>query len=60
MPIGAVSAARTLVRPSTANLAAWYEPMPADPPTRPPIEENWMTVPPPSLRSTGMAALDTL
>ena len=30
------------------------------PPTRPPIEEIWMTIPPPCSRRKGMAALETL
>ena len=34
--------------------------MPGEPPTRPPMEENCMTIPPPCSRSTGMAALETL
>lgn len=37
---GAVSACSTREMPSIANFAAWYDAMPADPPTRPPIDEN--------------------
>ena len=59
-PNGAVSARSTRLKPSIANLAAWYEAMPGEPPTRPPTEENWMTRPPPCSRSTGIAALETL
>ena len=40
-------------------VAAWYEAMPGEPPTRPPSEENCTTRPLPWVRSTGMAAFVT-
>ncbi|GHB30604.1 hypothetical protein GCM10010331_16250 [Streptomyces xanthochromogenes] len=40
-PNGAVSARSTRLKPSIANFAAWYEAMLGEPPTRPPMEENW-------------------
>ena len=39
-PNGAVSARRTRLKPSMANVAAWYHALPGEPPTRPPMEEN--------------------
>ncbi len=60
MPNGAVSAARTRVKPSTANFAAWYDPSPGVPPTRPPIDENCTTVPARCAFRIGSAAVETL
>ena len=59
-PKGAVSAWSTRLKPSMANLAAWYDAIPGQPPTRPPIDEICMTSPLPCSRRTGIAALDTL
>src|SRR5271154_2744479 len=42
-PNGAVSARNTRLKPSIANLAAWYEAIPGEPPTRPPTDEICMT-----------------
>ena len=39
-PNGLTSLANTSEKPSTANFAAWYAPIPGVPPTRPPTEEN--------------------
>src|SRR5580700_5840711 len=58
-PNGAVSARSTRLKPSIANLAAWYEAIPGEPPTRPPTDDICMTRPPPWSRRTGIAAFET-
>jgi hypothetical protein len=45
MPSGFTSLLSTSEKPSTANFAVWYAPSPGEPPTRPPMEENWMKWP---------------
>ena len=58
-PNGSVSAWSTRLKPSIANLAAWYDAIPGEPPTRPPTDEICMTMPPPCSRRIGIAALET-
>ena len=54
-PNGALSCATDSVNPLTAYFAAWYEALPGHP-TRPPIEEIWITCPLRCARMTGSTA----
>ena len=58
-PNGAVSARSTRLKPSIANLAAWYEAIPGEPPDRVPPQRVCMTRPLPCSRRTGIAAFET-
>src|SRR6266536_896269 len=45
MPSGFTAVRSTSEKPSIPNFAVWQAPMPGVPPTRPPMEENWMKWP---------------